>query len=138
MITKEDLENFGYYDVMYEEEFKESMTPLQRVKEFAQKLGQDGTPALYRSLLHEEFSEWEEEYQHNTKEEQLKELADLVVVAYGYANVKGWDLDEAFNRVMDNNLGRCIWPDGSIKRREDGKILRNPDYPKVNLEDLVQ
>lgn len=36
-----------------------------------------------------------------------------------------------------DDLGRCIQPDGTIQRRADGKILKNKDYPKVNLEDLV-
>ena len=58
-------------------------------------------------------------------------------VIYGYANVRGWDLDEAVRRVHENNIGRCIQPDGSIQRREDGKILKNKDFPKVELGDLV-
>ena len=33
--------------------------------------------------------------------------------------------------------GRCIQPDGSINRSEAGKILKNKDYPKVELGDLV-
>ena len=69
---------------------------------------------------------------------ELKELADLVYVCYGYANACGYDLDEAIRRVHENNVGRCVQPDGSIKRREDGKILKNEDYPKVDLGDLVQ
>ena len=56
---------------------------------------------------------------------------------YGYANTRGWDLDEAVRRVHDNNMGRMYQPDGTIKRREDGKIIKNKDYPKVKLEDLV-
>jgi predicted HAD superfamily Cof-like phosphohydrolase len=58
-------------------------------------------------------------------------------VIYGYANAKGWDLAEAVLRVHNNNVGRCIQPDGSIKRRADGKVMKNPDYPKPNLSDLV-
>jgi len=49
----------------------------------------------------------------------------------------GYDLDEAVRRVHENNVGRCVQPDGSVKRREDGKIIKNKDYPKVNLTDLV-
>jgi predicted HAD superfamily Cof-like phosphohydrolase len=61
----------------------------------------------------------------------------LVYVCYGYASTFGWNLDEALARVHQNNLGRCIQPDGSIQRRADGKILKNPDYPKVELHDLL-
>ena len=94
-------------------------------------------PYLYAGLIAEEADEWRSEYLRDTREEQLKELADLVYVIYGFANAKGWDLDEAVRRVHENNLGRCIQPDGSVQRRADGKILKNPDYPKVDLTDLV-
>jgi predicted HAD superfamily Cof-like phosphohydrolase len=68
---------------------------------------------------------------------ELKELADLTYVIFGYARVRGWNLLEAVSRVHENNMGRCVQPDGSIKRREDGKVLKNPDYPAVDLSDLV-
>jgi predicted HAD superfamily Cof-like phosphohydrolase len=60
-----------------------------------------------------------------------------VYVCYGYANAMGYNLDEALRRVHENNLGRCLQPDGSVKRRADGKILKNEDYPKVKLDDLI-
>jgi hypothetical protein len=47
------------------------------------------------------------------------------------------DFVEAFRRVHSNNVGRCIQDDGTIKRREDGKITKNPNYQKVDLSDLV-
>jgi len=70
-------------------------------------------------------------------EADLKELADLVYVLYGYANAMDYDLDTAVKRVHENNIGRCKQPDGSIKRRADGKIEKNKDYPKVKLGDLL-
>ena len=30
-----------------------------------------------------------------------------------------------------------ILDDGTIKYREDGKVMKNPNAPKINLEDLV-
>lgn len=114
-----------------------NMTPLTMVKEFAILTGQEPDPVLYAVLIGEEVHEWWAEYHSNSKEEQLKELADLVYVVYGYANAKGWDLNEAVRRVHVNNTGRCIQPDGSVQRRADGKILKRSDYPKVNLSDLV-
>ncbi len=90
---------------------------------------------LYPHLITKEYQEWLLDVQ--TEEEELKELADLVYAIYGYANAKGYNLDEALRRVHANNLGRCIQPDGSIHRREDGKIIKNKDYPKVKLDDIV-
>jgi len=46
-------------------------------------------------------------------------------------------LDEAVRRVHENNVGRCVQPDGTVKRREDNKILKNKDFPKVDLSDLL-
>lgn len=110
------------------------MSPLDMVKEFSERTGQQPDSFLYGRLIAEEFEEFFDAYSDIN---ELKELADLVYVAYGFANAKGWDLDEAVRRVHENNLGRCIQPDGSIQRREDGKIVKNKDYPHVYLEDLV-
>jgi len=35
-------------------------------------------------------------------------------------------------------MGRMFQDDGTIKRREDGKVIKNPLYPKVDLGDLAQ
>jgi NTP pyrophosphatase (non-canonical NTP hydrolase) len=104
---------------------------------FAQETKQTPNPNLSASLIKEEYLEWVYSFGHGDRLNELKELADLVYVIYGYADVMGWDLDEAVRRVHDNNLGRCIQPDGSIKRREDGKILKRIGYPQVDLEDLL-
>lgn len=133
MINEHDLDAFGYWSAPVQND----MTVPQMVKEFAVKTDQLPQPYLYAALISEEADEWKSEYLHDTREEQLKELADLVYVVYGFANAKGWDLDEAIRRVHENNLGRCIQPDGSVQRRADGKILKNKDYPKVDLSDLV-
>jgi NTP pyrophosphatase (non-canonical NTP hydrolase) len=135
MINEHDLDAFGYWSATPPD--LKPMTVSQMVKEFSVKLDQLPQPYLYAGLIAEEADEWRSEYQRDTREDQLKELADLVYVIYGFANAKGWDLDEAVRRVHKNNLGRCIQPDGSVQRRADGKILKNKDYPKVDLGDLV-
>jgi len=137
MINEYDLDAFGYGYWSATEVKPIPMTVSQMVREFSVKTEQLPQPYLYAALIAEEADEWRSEYQRDTGPEQLKELADLVYVVYGFANAKGWDLDEAVRRVHINNVGRCIQPDGSIQRRADGKILKNPDYPKVNLNDLV-
>jgi len=66
----------------------------------------------------------------------LKEMADLVYVLYQYAENLGWDLDEALNRVHQSNMSK-LGEDGKPLRREDGKILKGPNYKEPNLTDLV-
>lgn len=118
-----------YYEVT------KPQTVMDMVREFATVTEQTPNTELYEKLIREEFAEWVIELPNTV--EELKELADLVYVCYGYANSIGYELDEAISRVHENNVGRCIQPDGTIKRREDGKIMKNPDYPKVQLEDLI-
>lgn len=127
-----DLEDqtFGYWS-----HDTKPQTPTEMVREFVTISGQKPNPDLYSKLISEEFYEWLEAYEGT--QEELKEMADLLYVIYGYANARGWDIEEAFRRVHENNLGRMYQPDGTIKRREDGKIIKNKDYPKVDLKDLI-
>ena len=115
------------------------MTTMDMVMEFKKTSGQKPTEELGITLIKEEYFEWREEVSQRLLNyaAELKELSDLVYVIYGYADTMGWDLDEAVKRVHENNMGRMVHPDGTIKRREDEKIIKNPDYPKVDLGDLV-
>lgn len=133
MLTNEDLEamGFSYYQELARTKHK---TPLEMSREFATTSGQRPDPLLYIRLIEEEFEEW---LNAPTTEDELKELADLLYVIYGYANAQGWDVEEAHRRVHANNMGRMYQPDGTIHRREDGKILRNQDFPPVDLGDLI-
>lgn len=111
---------------------------LNMVREFAEITAQIPSPALYATLIQEEFDEWRTSYLRDDETNELKELADLLYVVYGYANAVGWDIQEAFRRVHENNLGRITQDDGTIKRREDGKILKNMNAPKIYLDDLIK
>ena len=71
----------------------------------------------------------------NAKEECLKELADLVYVCYQYAENMGWFLDEALDRVHQSNMSK-LDEDGKPMYREDGKVLKGPNYKPPTLEDL--
>ena len=70
------------------------------------------------------------------KEEALKELADLVYVCYQYAENMGWFLDEALDRVHKSNMSK-LGEDGKPIYREDGKVLKGPNYKPPNLTDLI-
>jgi NTP pyrophosphatase (non-canonical NTP hydrolase) len=95
-----------------------------------------------RTLIVEEFKEFLEAEQQllidfkRNSEECLKELADLVYVCYQYAANVGWDLDEALNRVHRSNMTK-LGEDGQPIRREDGKVLKGPNYQPPVLTDLV-
>jgi len=135
MITDKDLEAFGYYDMVDAYPQNNSASVSDMVSEYNTTAGNKKDPKLYEGLIFEEFYEWVDEAFLTV--EELKELADLVYVAYGYAWANGWDLDEAVRRVHENNMARMYQPDGTIKRRADGKVEKNPNTPKVQLDDLV-
>ena len=139
MITHEDIEAFSDSYAYWSEPDNHYATPMEMVKYFKEFTGQEGTPQLYSRLIMEEYDEWKQELLqiNGSRTAELKELADLVYVIYGYALSKGWNLDEALYRVHVNNVLRVTQPDGTIKRREDGKIMKRENAPKVRLDDLV-
>lgn len=139
MISNDDLEAFGYYGY-WGKEVPDNLgdTPQDMVREFMSVTEQPPNSDVYYTLIKEEYSEWLMEVLNNSPKKELKELADLAYVIFGYAECMGWDLMEALRRVHQNNVGRCVQPDGTVKRRGDGKILKNPDYPKVDLKDLIK
>ena len=123
-------------DKLVDELIREMQTPMGMVEEFRETAGQKRDPDMAASLIVEEYHELIGEDSGRCSAE-LKELADLVYVCFGYANSKNWDLDEALRRVHENNMGRMYQDDGTIKYNDDGKVIKNPLYPKVDLGDLV-
>ena len=89
-----------------------------------------------KALIDEEWSEFHEAYHFKDDCEQLKELADLVYVAYQFAASQEWDLDKAMNRVHQSNMSK-LGDDGKPVYRDDGKVLKGPNYKPPTLNDLV-
>ena len=95
-----------------------------------------------KDLIVEEFKEFLEAdgflFKHgaNHQAEALKELADLIYVCYQYAENMGWFLDEALNRVHESNMSK-LGEDGKPIYREDGKVLKGPNYKPPDLSDLI-
>ena len=71
----------------------------------------------------------------NNQENALKELADLVYVCYQYVVIIGLFVDVDLHRVHQSNLSK-LGEDGEPVYREDGKVLKGPNYAPPNLEDL--
>ena len=119
----------------------------EQAKEFRTKYGLTNSHgrvkrAHQKDLIIEEFKEFLEadgmmfRHGHNVQEEALKELADLVYVCYQYAENMNWFLDEALNRVHISNMSK-LDEDGKPIRREDGKVLKGPNYKPPDLSDLI-
>lgn len=116
----------------------EQAQPTEMVREFHEAFGvavnatdSQDLRRLRISLIREEYEEVAGEYQGalwgDSLEEVAKELADLVYVVYGTAVSLGIDLDEALRRVHASNMSKRN-PDGTVSRRDDGKILKPDTY----------
>ena len=117
-----------------------------QAKEFRSKYNLKNSSAknvrsYQKDLIIEEFKEFLEAegflFRHgkNYQAECLKELADIVYVCYQYAENMGWFLDEALDRVHQSNMSK-LGADGEPIYREDGKVLKGPNYKPPTLEDL--
>ena len=119
----------------------------EQAKEFRSKYSIKNSPARIdrnrqKELIVEEFKEFLKAdgflFMHgqNHQEDCLKELADLIYVCYQYAENMNWFLDEALNRVHESNMSK-LGEDGKPIYREDGKVLKGPNYKPPDLSDLI-
>ena len=94
------------------------------------------------NLIVEEFKEFLEADQNmilmhpQDREACLKELADLIYVCAQYAENMNWDIEQALRRVHKSNLSK-LGEDGKPIKREDGKVLKGPNYQPPDLSDLI-
>ena len=133
------------------------MSLLEQARKFREVFGQEILPNISRygfikkqlwdmqaRLIREEASEFlvaaDECFAdpENTKarEEVVKELSDLVFVCYQFAATYGIDLDKAMTFVFESNLSK-LDEQGKPIYREDGKVLKGPNYVPPNLADCL-
>jgi predicted HAD superfamily Cof-like phosphohydrolase len=63
-------------------------------------------------------------------------LTDILYVVYGAGHAFGIDLDECFHEVHSSNMTK-LGPGGRPLYREDGKVMKGPNYREPNLEPFV-
>lgn len=66
-----------------------------------------------------------------------KELADLKYVTYGTDASFGIDADRVYAEVHDSNMSK-LGPNGEVLRRDDGKVLKGPNYREPSLSFLPE
>lgn len=135
---------------------------IELVKEFITAFDASHDPDLWANLMIEEANEL---LRAETPSEVLKEACDFIYVCAGYVNVEQADdqstftaaqeriiddatdrlirvcqtygedvLEEAFKRVHASNMSKLV--DGKPIRRDDGKIMKGPNYKPPVLDDL--
>ena len=122
------------------------MTNFDMVREFMMAFGQEvktkpenpdnNTQALRYNLIKEELQElWDAQCQ-NDLVGVADALTDLLYVVYGAGHAYGIDLDKCFEEVQRSNMSK-LGADGKPIYREDGKVLKGPNFFQPNLEAIL-
>jgi predicted HAD superfamily Cof-like phosphohydrolase len=69
--------------------------------------------------------------------EMVDAVTDTLVVTYGAANAIGLFVPPAWDEVQRSNLSK-VWPDGTIHKREDGKVIKPDTYSAADLASVVK
>ena len=121
-------------------------TSFELVGDFMEAFGQDvnieptwpdfSTRELRLELIQEEVDELGEAMEQRDMVGIADALTDILYVVYGTGHAYGIDLDECFQEVHSSNMSK-LGEDGKPIRRDDGKILKGPNYFEPNLESIL-
>ena len=123
-------------------------TNFQRVKEFMESFGQEvkskpewpdsETMELRIDLIEEELGEFKDAIlsADGTLVDIADALSDLLYVVYGAGHSFGLDLDACFKEVHRSNMSK-LDENGEPIYREDGKVLKGPDFTEPDLESMI-
>ncbi len=92
---------------------------------------------LRRNILAEEYEEYLEGEANNDLVEIADALIDMIYIAYGTGVAYGLPMDELFNEVHRSNMSK-LGADGKPVYREDGKVLKGPNYSPPNLAAIIE
>lgn len=93
--------------------------------------------ALRYDLIKEELDELWEGLCKNDMVEIADALTDILYVTYGAGHAFGIDLDKCFEEVQRSNMSK-LGADGEPIYREDGKVLKGPNFFEPDLEKYVK
>jgi NTP pyrophosphatase (non-canonical NTP hydrolase) len=96
---------------------------------------------LRMALIREEFKEVMDELLdivngQGNRVKLAKELADLLYVVYGTGDDFDIPLEEVFRAVHASNMTK-VGSNGRVERRNDGKILKGPNYTEPDIASIV-
>ena len=122
------------------------MTNFDMVEQFMETFGQEvktkpefpdnDTIALRLELIEEEVRELREAIGNADMVEIADALTDILYVTYGAGHAFGINLDKCFEEVQASNMSK-LGTDGKPIYREDGKVLKGPDFFEPNLKQFV-
>ena len=124
-------------------------TNFELVGEFMETFGQevkkspelpdDKTVALRVDLIEEELKELMAALYRDEEVDMVEvadALTDILYVTYGAGHAFGLDLDKCFSEVQASNMSK-LGANGKPIYREDGKVLKGPNYFAPDLSKYV-
>lgn len=92
---------------------------------------------LRENLIEEEFKELKEALDNEDINEICKEGIDLLYVVLGLLVTYGVPVTECFEEVQRSNMSK-LDENGRAIYREDGKVLKGPNYSPANLKPIIE
>ena len=122
--------------------FFPSKTAIGRIDKIAKKptidLSQE-TIKLRFNLMKEENEEYYEAANNNDMVEVADALGDMLYILCGTIIEHGMQhkIDEIFSEIQNSNMSK-LGADGNPIYREDGKVLKGPNYFKPNIKGVLE
>ena len=124
----------------------EQITNFEKVGDFMEAFGQEvlciptmpdtNLAALRLDLIQEEVQELRDGLGKNSMLEIADALTDILYVVYGAGHAFGIDLDDCFNEVHSSNMTK-LGADGRPLYRDDGKVMKGPNYREPDLTPFI-
>ncbi|WP_347173695.1 nucleoside triphosphate pyrophosphohydrolase family protein [Polaribacter uvawellassae] len=91
------------------------------------------------NLMKEENEEYFEAAQNNDLVEVADALGDMLYILCGTIIEHGMQdkIEEVFNEIQRSNMSK-LGEDGKPIYREDGKVLKGPNYFKPNIAEILE
>ncbi|QTD36882.1 nucleoside triphosphate pyrophosphohydrolase family protein [Polaribacter batillariae] len=101
-------------------------------------IGEDRNKLRYH-LMKEENEEYLEAAQNNDLVEVADALGDMLYILCGTIIEHGMQdkIEEVFNEIQRSNMSK-LGEDGKPIYREDGKVLKGPNYFKPNIKEILE
>jgi predicted HAD superfamily Cof-like phosphohydrolase len=93
--------------------------------------------ALRLDLIEEEVQELRDGLGRSSLLEVADALTDILYVVYGAGHAFGIDLDDCFHEVHRSNMTK-LGEDGRPMYREDGKVMKGPNYEEPDLDQFIR
>ena len=120
---------------------------FEKVGDFMEAFGQEvlvepifpdfNLAALRLDLIEEEVQELRDGLGKSSLLEVADALTDILYVVYGAGHSFGIDLDDCFNEVHRSNMTK-LGEDGRPMYRDDGKVMKGPNYEEPFLLPFVE